>query len=95
MPFFVSAESGVHPVSEARQTEPAAIGLALDYVDGGFSEVEIREANTGAIFAKEFLLAYSINRGTKKKRGTPVHLSLPVTGDQAGRLGVSRLQCDL
>jgi hypothetical protein len=30
--FFISAESGVDAVSERRQTEPAAIGLALDYI---------------------------------------------------------------
>jgi hypothetical protein len=42
MPFFVSAESGVDPISEPRQTEPAAIGFALDYIDRGFSALEIQ-----------------------------------------------------
>ena len=66
MSFFVSAESGVHAVSERRQTEPAAIGLALDYIDQGFSAVEIRDPYSGARFFEEFLLAYSIIRRAKK-----------------------------
>jgi hypothetical protein len=65
MPFFVSAESQIRSVSGC-QTEPAAIGLALDYIAWGFSEVEIRDANTGAKLADEFLLAYSISRRAKK-----------------------------
>jgi hypothetical protein len=66
MPFCVSAESGVDAVSECRQTETAAIGLALDYVDRGFSAVEIRDAGSGAGFCEEFLLAYSAIRRGKK-----------------------------
>jgi hypothetical protein len=62
MPFFVSAESGVDAVSERRQTEPAAVGLALDYIDRGFSAVEIKDSGTGAGFCEEFLLAYSAIR---------------------------------
>jgi hypothetical protein len=62
MPFFVSAESGVDAVSERRQTEPAAIGLALDYIDRGFSANEIKDAGSGAEFCEEFLLAYSAMR---------------------------------
>jgi hypothetical protein len=53
MSFFVSAESGVDSISEPRQTEPAAIGLALDYIDRGFSAVEIRDADSGAIFCED------------------------------------------
>jgi hypothetical protein len=64
--FFVSAESGVDPISEPRQTEPAAIGLALDYIDRGFSAVEIRDAGSGASFFEDFLLAYSAIRREKK-----------------------------
>jgi hypothetical protein len=66
MPFFVSAESGADVVSERRQTEPAAIGLALDYVDWGFSAVEIKDASSGASFCEEFLRAYSAIRQAKK-----------------------------
>ena len=66
MSFFVSAESGVDSISEPRQTEPAAIGLALDYIDRGFFAVEIRDAGSGAIFCEEFLLAYSTIRREKK-----------------------------
>ena len=66
MPFFVSAESGVDAVSERRQTEPAAIGLALDYVDRGFSAVEIKDAGSGAGLCEEFLLAYSAIRRAMK-----------------------------
>ena len=54
MPFFVSAESGVDPISEPRQTEPAAIGLALDYID------------RGASFFEDFRLAYSAIPRAKK-----------------------------
>jgi hypothetical protein len=64
--FFVSAESGVDPISEPRQTEPAAIGLALDYIDRGFSAVEIRDAGNGASFFEDFLLGYSAIRRGKK-----------------------------
>jgi hypothetical protein len=64
--FFVSAESGVDPISEPRQTEPAAIGLALDYIDRGFSAVEIRDAGNGASFFEHFLLGYSAIRRGKK-----------------------------
>jgi hypothetical protein len=36
-------------VSESRQTAPAFIGLALDYIDRGFSLVEIRDTGSSAV----------------------------------------------
>ena len=90
MSFFVSAESGVDSISEPRQTEPAAIGLALDYIDRGFFAVEIRDAGSGAIFCEEFLLAYSGPFAERRNRkDTPALWAAPLAGDQDGRLGVS------
>jgi hypothetical protein len=59
MSFHVSAESEVRPVCDTRQTREAAIGLALNYIDQGFSAVGVRDAGTGASYGEEFLLAYS------------------------------------
>jgi hypothetical protein len=44
-------------LSEGRATEEAALGLALDYIDRGFSEVEVRNAETDVPFGADFLLA--------------------------------------
>jgi hypothetical protein len=66
MPFFVSAESGVDPISEPRQTEPAAIGFALDYIDRGFSALEIRDARSSASFFEDFRLQPFPERRNRK-----------------------------
>ena len=65
MAFHVSAECVPDPVSEIRQTEASALGLALDCVDRGCSVVEIRETETEAKCFEDFLRAYTTARPSK------------------------------
>lgn len=63
MTFQVSADSAARPIVASRQTGEAALRLPLNYIDQGFSGVEVIDASTGASYGEGFLLAYSAIRG--------------------------------
>jgi hypothetical protein len=86
MSFFVSAESGVDSISEPRQTEPAAIGLALDYIDRGFFAVAPVAVPSSARSSYWHIRPFADRRNRKD---TPALWAAPLAGDQDGRLGVS------
>ena len=66
MPFlFLQKVESIRSPSRAKPSR-LPIGLALDYIDRGFSAVEIRDAGSGASFFEDFLLAYSAIRRGKK-----------------------------
>jgi hypothetical protein len=62
MTFLVSAQNGSELVKAECPREEAALGVALDYIDRGFSAVQAEDAQTGAVYGAQFLVAYALSR---------------------------------
>jgi hypothetical protein len=62
MTFRVSAHKATMPIFAECPREETALGIALDYLDRGYSAVQIENTKTGAAFGSQFLLAYALAR---------------------------------
>jgi hypothetical protein len=68
MTFRVSAQNAAEAVSIDCPRQETPVGVALDYIDSGFSAVHVQDGKTGAAYGARFLLGYALARAQQDVR---------------------------
>jgi len=71
MTFRVSAQNAAAAISVDCPRPETALGVALDYLDRGFSAVHVQDSATGAAYGAQFLLGYALARAQQELQVPP------------------------